>query len=65
MVKSAEETRGIGRLWIRDRMSDFTDIVKLWLPEIDDRYNLWRGSIGSLRLGSNNQGERELRFDKG
>lgn len=45
MVSSAGDARVIVENWIRQHLSDIDESISLGLPEVDDRYDLWRVPI--------------------
>jgi len=53
LVKSAREARNLAQNWIHDHLADCEQFMALGLPEIDDRYNIWRVPI----VLDNNRGE--------
>ena len=61
MIKSAGEARQISEKWISDYLSDVEKLISLGLPEVDDRYNLWRVPI--VLSNATNQLIGEIRID--
>lgn len=45
MVDNVKDIREIVHRWIDSHLLEFKDNISLGLPEIDDRYNLWRVSL--------------------
>lgn len=60
-VKSAGEARQISENWIGYHLSDVKGLISLGLPEVDDRYNLWRVPI--VLSNATNQLIGEIRID--
>ena len=63
MVNSVKEVREISQDWIRQRLADISGLVKLGLPEIDDRYSLWRVPITFVNAQSELIGEVRVSFE--
>ncbi|GFP24164.1 hypothetical protein HKBW3S09_01630, partial [Candidatus Hakubella thermalkaliphila] len=60
MVNSAKEVRKITQKWIEQHLADVKDFVSLGLPEIDDRYNVWRVPIVLSNATSHLIGEAKI-----
>jgi DNA modification methylase len=62
MVETVKEVRDIVFGWIKRELPDLSELVAVGLPEVDDRYDLWRVPL-VLRNGNNN-GIGEIKVNK-
>jgi len=63
MISSVKEARNISETWIKDNLSDVSKLLRLGLPEIDDRYNLWRVPITVINSRDELIGEIKIDFE--
>ncbi len=65
MLKTVKEVRELVVFWLKSHMPEYIDVLSLGLPEIDDRYDLWRVPlihhnsseklVGEIRLNRNGE----------